>query len=84
MLALRATIRIDVMLTDERVLEVIKGHLGNKPGRLSIDQIAIEVKCHPNTARNAIKRLRRANRLVYQVGGGHGKASTFEVLEHGE
>ena len=72
------------MLTDERVMEVIRGRLGGKPGRLSIEQIALEVKCHPNTARNAIKRLRRANRLGYEMGGGHGKPSTFEVLEHGE
>ena len=72
------------MLTDERIMEIIKKHLKNKPNHLSIEQIALEVKCHPNTARNAIKRLRRANRLGYEMGGGHGKPSTFEVLEHGE
>ena len=82
MLTLRATIRIDVLLTDERVLEVIKKRLNNKPGRLSIEQIALDVGCHPNTARNAIKRLKGANRLAYEIGGGYGKPSTFEVLEN--
>jgi len=78
---LRLVIRIDMTLTDERVLEVIQEKIGNQPGRMTIDEIARLVRCHPNTARRAVNRLKNANRLKYERGGGFFKASTFEVLE---
>ncbi len=82
MWTLRAAIRIDMTLTDEAVLRVIRERLGKEPGRLSLEEISRAVGCHTSTARRSVRRLRGAGRLNYQTGGGYGKPSTFEVVEN--
>lgn len=73
--------RIDVSLTDDRVLQIIRERLGSEPGRMSVDEIARLVGCHPNTARNSIHRLKSAGRLRVERGGGKRKPSRLEITE---
>lgn len=68
-------------LTDDRVLQIIHERLGKEPGRLSIEDIANQVGCHPSTARRAVHRLKNAGRLKYEVGGGYGKSSKLQIAE---
>jgi DNA-binding Lrp family transcriptional regulator len=73
-------LRIDMRLTDDRVLSVIKGRLGAEWGELTFEEIARAVPCHPQTVLNAIRRLEAANRLRSKRPL-RNRACTYQVLE---
>lgn len=79
MYQLRA-IRIDVRLTDEHILNVIKEKLGTQPGELTLQQIAAQAKCSKDTVFNAIRRLEYAQRLT-STWQGQSKPCIYQVLE---
>lgn len=74
----RPHLRIDMALTDERILEVITEALPDGKGELSYDRIAALAKCHFNTVKNATRRLEGAGRL--QMRGGRGRKPVTYTL----
>jgi predicted transcriptional regulator len=70
--------RVDMTLSDRVVLAVLREKLGDKPGPLTLQEIADAVPCHKMTAYNAIRRLRSAGLLKTERR--ESKASIYEVL----
>lgn len=56
-------IRIDMSLTDEKVLSVLREKLGSKSGEITLQEIADAVGCSRQTAFNAVTRLKNTGRL---------------------
>jgi hypothetical protein len=77
------TFRIDMSLTDDKVLEVIRATLGNKPGVMTLNEIATGVGCHPYTVFRSIKRLKSAGRLQSEWQGAS-RPCRYQVLDHGQ
>lgn len=72
--------RIDMSLTDEKVLQVLRQTLGNKPGKLTLNTIAAKVGCSRPTAFRAIRRLETAGRLTSRWQG-QSKPCIYQVLD---
>lgn len=71
----------DMHIRDERVLEFMRSKAVKNVIKISADEIATHFKCHANTARAILKRLREAGHieiLEFSFRGGY----TYHVSEH--
>lgn len=77
------SIRIDVTLTDERILQLIRERAdATGAAKVSLDELARALGCHRNTAWNSTQRLEGAGR-IRQIGGSqNGRGGVvYEVLD---
>lgn len=73
-------IRIDMRLTDEHILKILKDKFGNQPGIITLGEIAREAGCSYGTAFNAVRRLEHGRRLRSEFRG-QAKPCVYQVLE---
>jgi DNA-binding IclR family transcriptional regulator len=74
------SIRIDMTLTDENVLNILREMLGNQPGKLTLQQIAERARCSRTTAFRSIKRLENAGRVKSEYQG-FSKPCIYQVTD---
>lgn len=56
-------IEIEMHLRDQITLDWLKQRLADGPDKLTYAELSTALKCHPNTARNIIARLRGAGHI---------------------
>lgn len=74
-------LRIDMTLTDEHVFEFIAQNSDNGKARLTLQQIAAAIGCHPNTVWSATNRLQSAGRIRKIATQGRKGGINFEVID---
>jgi len=75
---LRIAPRIDMRLTDDYILKTISELLPDGHGELTYQRIAECCRCHPETVKESVRRLRSAGRIV-TIGGKGRKPVSYRV-----